>query len=165
MGRSHAGYFFKSDIKCRFGVVAHYFSNFNNSQIVLFRVGEKDLCLLNPVSGDKIIKVISKIMKGNIRLIDLGCRSGREKFVVILPEMRRHEDKGEGYVFNQHIKETAEVAERIRKKIQENKFEFLLCIHALLLSTKFSNRTIPNSTATSRMVSIKIFCRSLLQSM
>lgn len=59
--------------------------------------------------GDVILKDISRVIKENIREIDLVARYGGEEFSLILPETDRH-----GAFF---------VAERIRKKIEENVFK------------------------------------------
>lgn len=58
--------------------------------------------------GDVILKEVSRIIKENVREIDLVARYGGEEFSLILPET----DK----------KGASLVAERIRKKIEENTF-------------------------------------------
>jgi len=59
--------------------------------------------------GDVILREVSRIIKENVREIDLVARYGGEEFLVILPET----DK----------KPAMFVAERIRKKIKENVFK------------------------------------------
>lgn len=58
--------------------------------------------------GDVVLKDISRIIKENIREIDLACRYGGEEFAMMLPET---------------LKEGAwVVAERIRKRVEEHIF-------------------------------------------
>lgn len=59
--------------------------------------------------GDVILKDVGRIMKENVREIDLIARYGGEEFSVILPEAGKEEAKL--------------VAERIRKRIEENIFK------------------------------------------
>lgn len=59
--------------------------------------------------GDAVLKEIARIMKENVREIDLVARYGGEEFAIALPETGR-----EGARF---------AGERIRKKIEENMFK------------------------------------------
>lgn len=61
-------------------------------------------------AGDSVLKGISKILKGSVRLTDVVARYGGEEFVIIMPET----DFGG----------TAVVAERIRQNIENAVFEY-----------------------------------------
>ena len=59
--------------------------------------------------GDVILKEVSRLIKDNVREIDLVARYGGEEFSLILPETNK--------------KSAIFVADRIRKKIEENVFK------------------------------------------
>ncbi len=61
-------------------------------------------------AGDAVLKQISKLLKDNIRNIDLAARYGGEEFVLVLPESNKAAAKI--------------VAEKIRRLVEEHKFEF-----------------------------------------
>lgn len=62
------------------------------------------------VCGDVVLKNVARIIKREIRVVDLVCRFGGEEFVVICPETGIHEAKT--------------IAERLRKSICETQFEY-----------------------------------------
>ncbi len=59
--------------------------------------------------GDKVLKTIARLIKKNVRKVDVPCRYGGEEFSVILPETG--------------IKECLLVAEKIRRSVEEMEFE------------------------------------------
>ncbi len=61
-------------------------------------------------AGDSVLKGISKILKGSVRLTDIVARYGGEEFVVIMPET--------------DFEGTSVVAERIRRNIENAVFEY-----------------------------------------
>lgn len=62
------------------------------------------------LAGDEVIKTISKILRDNVREIDIPCRYGGEEFAIILPQTNK--DGAE------------QLAERIRKKIETKVISF-----------------------------------------
>ena len=58
--------------------------------------------------GDSVLKETARIIKQNLRSIDIAARYGGEEFAVILPETE--------------IKDAATIAERLRKKIEAHEF-------------------------------------------
>lgn len=62
------------------------------------------------LQGDMVLSTIGKILKSNVREVDLVCRYGGEEFVVILPETE--------------IAQAIVVAEKIRSAIEEFQFKF-----------------------------------------
>jgi len=61
--------------------------------------------------GDNVLKEIVSVAKEDIRKIDLMARYGGEEFVILLPETK--------------IESAIEVAEKLREKIQNHKFEHI----------------------------------------
>jgi len=59
--------------------------------------------------GDMVLSQIAKAIKKNVRKVDIPCRYGGEEFAIILPETK--------------IKECAVVAEKIRKSVEDLKFD------------------------------------------
>jgi len=59
--------------------------------------------------GDLVLSHISKIIKQNVRKVDIACRYGGEEFSIILPETK--------------LKEALLVADKIRKSVEALKFE------------------------------------------
>ncbi len=62
------------------------------------------------LQGDVVLAMIGKLLKSNVREVDLVCRYGGEEFVVILPET----EVGQAII----------VAEKIRSAIDEYPFKF-----------------------------------------
>ncbi len=62
------------------------------------------------LQGDAVLTTIGKLLKSNVREVDLACRYGGEEFVVILPETE--------------IGQAIIVAEKIRLAIEEYPFKF-----------------------------------------
>lgn len=60
------------------------------------------------LTGDRILRELSVLLRANIRKIDFAARYGGEEFVFLLPET-----EGEGLVF---------VAEKLRQVVEENDF-------------------------------------------
>lgn len=58
--------------------------------------------------GDLVLSQIAKVIKKNVRKVDIACRYGGEEFAVILPETK--------------IKEAILVADKIRKSVEKIKF-------------------------------------------
>ncbi|MBI4845953.1 MAG: diguanylate cyclase [Candidatus Omnitrophica bacterium] len=58
--------------------------------------------------GDTVLSQISKVIKNNVRKVDIACRYGGEEFAIILPETK--------------IKEALLVADKIRKSVETLKF-------------------------------------------
>ena len=61
-------------------------------------------------AGDKVLKVIAKLLSTNIRETDFIARFGGEEFVVLMPETQ--------------ITEAKEVAEKLRQIIEKSEFHF-----------------------------------------
>ena len=61
------------------------------------------------VAGDKILERIAQIFKSNVRSMDTVGRYGGEEFIIILPDAE--------------FQPSAEICERIRKAVEEEKFE------------------------------------------
>ncbi|MBI5418344.1 diguanylate cyclase [Candidatus Poribacteria bacterium] len=59
-------------------------------------------------SGDLVLKEVANILKSNLRTVETVARYGGEEFIIILPETP--------------IDSAITVAERLREKIEENKF-------------------------------------------
>ncbi|MDD5747393.1 MAG: diguanylate cyclase [Candidatus Omnitrophica bacterium] len=58
--------------------------------------------------GDGVLSQIAKIVKKNVRQVDIACRYGGEEFAIILPETK--------------LNEAVVVAEKIRKSVEEVAF-------------------------------------------
>ena len=63
---------------------------------------------LGHLAGDRILRTVGKLIRKNIREVDLGARYGGEEFALILP--------------NTHREGTFPVVERIRRMICEHRF-------------------------------------------
>ncbi len=61
--------------------------------------------------GDAVLKIVSRLIKHEVRAIDLAARYGGEEFIVMLPETGLSEEEG-------GVSGAALVAERIRKAIE-----------------------------------------------
>jgi diguanylate cyclase (GGDEF)-like protein len=61
--------------------------------------------------GDRVLQLMSRIVKGQIRTLDIPCRYGGEEFLIILPETNHEYAMG--------------IAERLRKKIEETPLDGL----------------------------------------
>lgn len=68
--------------------------------------------------GDRILRDIARILKENIRAIDLACRYGGEEFTVIL---MRAESLYPGRSFEDMVKQ---IAERISKKVEDTEWRY-----------------------------------------
>ncbi len=60
-------------------------------------------------AGDEVLKLVSDVIKSEIREYDIACRFGGEEFFIILPQT--------------NINEACSVAQRLRKVIEESKME------------------------------------------
>lgn len=60
-------------------------------------------------AGDEVLKLVSDVIKSEIREYDIACRFGGEEFFIILPQT--------------NINEACSVAQRLRKIIEESKME------------------------------------------
>jgi diguanylate cyclase (GGDEF)-like protein len=60
-------------------------------------------------AGDEVLKLVSDVIKNEIREYDIACRFGGEEFFIILPQT--------------NINEACSVAQRLRKVIEESKME------------------------------------------
>lgn len=99
-----------------------YFQNILYEEMNKAKKNEKDLCLImfdidhfkmfndayGHQQGDIVLKEVSNIIKKSVRPTDFTARYGGEEFAVILP--------------NSGYKEATEVAERLRKAIQDKDF-------------------------------------------
>ncbi len=68
--------------------------------------------MLGHPQGDAVLKIISKLLKKEVRAIDLAGRYGGEEFIIMLPETGYGDDSASGAG-------ALVVAERIRKAIDE----------------------------------------------
>ena len=59
--------------------------------------------------GDSVLKEVARILKGNIRCIDIAARYGGEEFAIILPDI--------------NLDDAMTVAERLRSNIDEHRFQ------------------------------------------
>src|SRR5579871_3305460 len=61
-------------------------------------------------AGDEVLRRVSDILRANVRKVDLVARYGGEEFLVVLPQVTKAE--------------AIEVAEKLRRGIEETSFEF-----------------------------------------
>jgi len=62
------------------------------------------------LAGDKVLRLVAKVISKNIRTTDFACRFGGEEFVVLLP--------------SSSVKESIEAMEKVRKKLETSPFNF-----------------------------------------
>ncbi|UZE93973.1 MAG: GGDEF domain-containing protein [Candidatus Pacearchaeota archaeon] len=86
--------------------------------------------------GDEVLQMVSMIIKSNVRETDVAARFGGEEFVVLMPETPSEDAKN--------------MAERIRKFIQEDKF---LASFNLTASIGVASHNKKTELATSKMKS------------
>ena len=69
--------------------------------------------------GDKLLKSIAGIVKGNLRVGDIACRCGEKGFGIILPEITEEPWGNIRERLKKQIKETVEIGERLRRRVKE----------------------------------------------
>ena len=62
------------------------------------------------LAGDKVLRLVAKVISKNIRTTDFACRFGGEEFVVLLP--------------SSSVKDSIEAMEKVRKKLETSPFNF-----------------------------------------
>ncbi|MBI5391515.1 GGDEF domain-containing protein, partial [Candidatus Woesearchaeota archaeon] len=65
------------------------------------------------LAGDALLKELAELIQAKLRPSDIIGRYGGEEFIVILPEINSHEAE--------------EVAERLRKAVEEHNFKYQEC--------------------------------------
>ena len=71
-------------------------------------------------AGDFVLKQIARVIRAGLRQIDIVCRYGGEEVTIILPEVA----EADAAVQPQSIDSCRQVAERIRKHIEQHEFWF-----------------------------------------
>jgi len=70
---------------------------------------------------DKPLKNIARIISGNLRMGDIACRCGEDGFGIILPEITEEPRENIKERLKRQIKETVEIGERLRRRVEEEK--------------------------------------------
>jgi two-component system, cell cycle response regulator len=85
--------------------------------------------LFGHLIGDQVLEEIADVLRDSVRKIDVISRFGGEEFAIILPETT--------------IGHATMLAERIRKKIEENNYAYLIKENKLTVSIGISNYHTP----------------------
>jgi len=70
---------------------------------------------------DKLLKSIAGIIRENLRMGDIACRCSENEFGIILPEITEEAGVNIRERLKRQIKETVEIGERLRRRIEEEK--------------------------------------------
>ncbi|HPS19678.1 MAG TPA: diguanylate cyclase [Candidatus Omnitrophota bacterium] len=75
------------------------------------------------LAGDEVLRTVSSIIADNVRAVDMVARYGGEEFAILLKESRPDHRKGHEHQ-KDILKETIEIAERIRSRVESTKVKF-----------------------------------------
>jgi len=77
---------------------------------------------------DRILKSIARIISGNLRMGDIACRCSENEFGIILPEITEEPGVNIRERLKRQIKETVEIGERLRRRVEEKELGVTLSI-------------------------------------
>jgi len=76
------------------------------------------------LAGDKVLQEVAKIIKSTTRATDILARYGGEEFAIIMPYVGREEEVSEEKRLFSFAEEIRDIAERIRKNVEDCKIDF-----------------------------------------